>query len=212
VAFLALFGAGVGLVLLGTPPSGLAQAPELRALIQGAANRASVGDLAAVWELLAPSSRRQFASSHDTLLKVSAGYRRNRQDDRRASIAASALERQYGMPLKDLERTTPAEVWERRIASSLGRRGPVVREFADLRIESIETDGTRAAVRARLPDGRSQGFHLVREEGRWWFVDFRPGLTLQQAGDPVRRAASVAPGLRPEQETSLTGPGAVAPR
>lgn len=186
--------------------------PELRALVGNAANRASSGDLGSVWELLAPSTRRRFTASHETLLKFASEYGLKREEDRRANICASALERQYGMPLADLGRTTPADVWVRQTSAALGR-GAEAQAFADLRIESIETDGTRAGVRARLPDGRPQGFHLVQEEGSWWFVDFRPGLPLEKAGVPARASASSAPVPgRPEDPALSKGPGAVAPR
>lgn len=157
--------------------------PELRELVGSAASSAAAGDLGPVWEMLAPSTRERFAASHRAMLKGVAEYRKHRDDDHRARMVAEALEREYRMPLADLQQTTPEGVWAGRIAASLGPR-ETAGSFAALQIVSIETDGSRAQVRARLPDGRPQGFHLVREQGKWWFVDFRPGLPLEKAGVP----------------------------
>ena len=193
---LGLFGAGLALGWARPILPGGSAAKEIRGFVRDLGGEIASDRADALWDRLSPRTREILARSHAALLRGAADYESRRVLDRTAENAVRLIEREYGMDVAALARTTPRDLWASGIRRRLGT--PEDRAyFASLRIDRAETDGARARVWAVLPDGRPQGMHIERLEGRWWLADFVPYGEMNKMERPAPRdaaAASAVPG------------------
>jgi hypothetical protein len=153
---------------------------EIRDCVLRTAEAVARDDIESVWDTICLESRTRFATSHAAVLKGLAWYRERAERDPNAAEMIVETEQEYRMSAEEILRSDPHSLWLRRTRQVLGFAGDRA-AFGALSVERVESDGSRARVRARLPDNRPQGFHLVRDEGEWKLVDFQPYRDVEQA-------------------------------
>ena len=145
----------------------------------------------AIWDRLTPTTRKYLEHNHVSFLEGVATYVSRREQDRSFEHCVRMLEREYGMDVEALGRTVPKELWVSQTRRRLGTSEELA-AYASLRIERIESDGVRIRVWASLPDGRPQGLHLERLDGRLSLTNFVPYGEIEQMERPLPRSSAAA--------------------
>lgn len=193
-----VLGLGVSLGVLHGWRSASSDTRSAVALVRAAADAMGRGADNELWALLAPETRAYFDASCEKL-KESVRQQQEKGDDEHAQRVLRATAQNHLMPADTLLSASARDLWtshlSRRFAGMADRR-----DMAGMQVKEVALLGDRATVEAMLPSGRPQGFHLLKEAGRWYLVDVQPFWSVERYPTFGSRSP---PGRPPD---SATGP------